>query len=173
MKNLGMSAFWIGIIIAMIAAAKNPLAGAEFSDQIPMFSGGSLLAIAGIVLWRKGLKAANSNNVMDSLSIEDITMRLRKAADKLSALKSFSFDSVSQDVDNILDLIEEVVESRDSLSHHLSLEKSAMIVSDLAVTERKLNRIWSMVTDGHRNKGDIEKLFQEASHNLDSAISSL
>ena len=173
MKNLGMSIFWIGIIIAMIAAAKNPLDGAEFSDQIPMFSAGAILALAGIGLWRKGLKAANSHSVMESLSIEDIAARLQKAAKGIGSLKTFSFDSLSDDVDNILDSIEEVIDSRDSLSHHLSMEKAAMIVSDLAVTERKLNRIWSMVTDGHRNKADIDRLFEEASHSLDSAISSL
>ncbi|SMF77262.1 hypothetical protein [Pseudobacteriovorax antillogorgiicola] len=164
MRNLGILLFWFGIIVGTVAAAKNPAPEEDFSDQVPLFMGALLVGFSGMVLWRKGAAASDAASSSDDLSPDDLGASIHEAHEIVCTLtqKPLDYKTLLPTIDQCLALIHRVVEARKVLYRRMSMTQVTIAMSDLAHAERLLNRVWSMVSDGHRDEEELMGLVHHA-----------
>ena len=176
MKKLGQILFWIGIIIGMIAGAKNPQAGDNFSDIIPAFVVACVVSLIGAILWRKALDSETTDVAVDDahITLDDARAFLGQARQKLGELDlGLSGTNLCDGIDLILEPIDRVVSGRNSLMRSMDSAAYAILLSELAGAERKLNRIWSMAADGYHNKEEFSIIGDDAGTFLKNASENL
>ena len=150
----GQMFFVFGIGTTVIGGAKAPEAGATWPDTLPVFLVGAVLAIVGIVLWRKATSALKQEageageNEHDALALlnglQEPLAELRKASGNLDSATLLSR------VDSLLDgYVLPMGETRQQFIDRFGMEKGAEILVTLAFGERMLNRVWSAAADGH------------------------
>jgi hypothetical protein len=149
----GFIIFAIGIVIAIMGAAKVPAEGSDWPDTLVLFSVGSVIAIIGLSLWRMAVNKANAeeadadDNKDPATLLADLMIPLQKFAEDISELDT---ENVTKRVDDLLDnYVLPFAEVRHRIINKLGMDKGAEILVVVAYGERMLNRVWSAAADGH------------------------
>jgi len=150
----GQIFFVFGIGTTVIGGAKAPEAGSTWPDTLPVFLVGGIVAIVGIILWRKATTALKEQGGENAGMDHDALALLNGMQEPLAALRkdSGTLDSATllSRVDTILDrFILPMGETRQQFIDRFGMEKGAEILVTLAFGERMLNRVWSAAADGH------------------------
>ena len=151
---LGQILFVLGIGTTVIGGAKAPAADATWPDTLPVFLAGAVLAIVGIVLWRKAANALKKQGAEGGAEQHDPVALLSELQAPLSSLRS---DANSLDAGTLLSRVDVLLDSyilpigetRQQFIDRFGMEKGAEILVTLAFGERMLNRVWSAAADGH------------------------
>lgn len=152
--NPGIALFVLGIGATIIGGAKAPLEGQTWPDTLPLFLGGTLLTIIGLVLWRKSdaaLKAAESAGGPKDKDPVALLQALQTPLEALRGeLESLDTTQITVRVDALLDeFILPMGEGRQRFIDRYGMDKGAEILVTLAYGERMINRVWSAAADGH------------------------
>lgn len=152
--NPGIALFVLGIGATIIGGAKAPFEGQTWPDTLPLFLGGALVTIIGLVLWRKSdaaLKASGSVGGPDDKDPVDLLQALQVPLEALRGeLESLDTSQITARVDTLLDeFILPMGEGRQRFIDRYGMDKGAEILVTLAYAERMINRVWSAAADGH------------------------
>lgn len=146
--------FSVGIMIAITAAAKVPEAGTKWPDTIAAFVIGTAIAIVGLVLWRKAVRAESSTaaTTEEGTNERPTTELMEAARSKFTNLTHLLESSEKLARLNAIDSILEdelipLSERRQEILNHYGMEKGAEILVTLAFVERTTNRMWSAIAD--------------------------
>ena len=133
-----------------------------------------LIALTGVILWRKAEHHEDPSQAGELLSPEGMKGNLQESlglVSKLIAAKKIQYDSICDSVDGVLDKIATIVDSRAVLYKKYSIGDVTKVMSEMAHAERILNRVWSMASDGYRNDEELLDLLRRVEHYLDASLS--
>lgn len=152
--TLGQLLFSAGVGATIVCGAKAPAQGEAWPSTLPIFIVASLVAILGIILWRKAIAVQKERGLIGGTDAVDPAKLLRELRGPLSALRAeasqLDTTTLMQRVDALLDeYILPIGEARQGLIDRFGMEKGAEILVTLAFGERMLNRVWSAAADGH------------------------
>jgi len=154
MKRLGFLLFCLGIVGAILCAAKMPAEGQEWSDMLVYFGAAIALGIVGLVLWRRGVSQeaqAAAKATGDSANPVTLLSGLPEPLAALSGdIEQLDASQLTERVDDLLNrFVLPFAEVRQTLIDRMGMEKGADVLVTVAFGERMLNRVWSAAADGH------------------------
>lgn len=155
MRTLAYTSFALGIGLAISGAAKLPDEAATLPSTWWIFAIGSLLAAAGVALWRfaDAGGAATAAETKDAGKADPVTLLrslLQPAAKLENEIDILPANEVERRVDNLLeDFVLPFAEVRRQIIDRFGMSAGAEILVTMAVGERMLNRTWSAAADGH------------------------
>ena len=163
MKNhLGFILFVIGISIGVIGGAKAPQDGSTWSDALPIFATGFIMALIGLIVWkmsiaqqnlekRSVLNTSKSNNDLNISSPLDYLYTLAVPFSQLVGQKeTLSLQELHAEVTRLLENhMLPFAEERDSILLQLGMERGANLLITTSYCERMLYRVCSAASDGH------------------------
>jgi hypothetical protein len=146
--------FALGIILAIIGAAKVPDPGQQWPDTWPLFVGGALLGGLGLAWWRAGLKAEAQRGRTAGRSARDLFALLHKCRDMGRAIEAqldnLDGDALKAHIDELLDAtLVPFIEDRFVLVETYGMKTGAEIILKASAAERNFNRVWSAAADTH------------------------
>jgi len=153
-ERLSVALYAIGIILAIVGAAKLPAEGQRWPDSWPLFAAGAAVAALGLVWWRLSLKAEAKQGRLAGRSPEDLLALLVQARDMGRAIET-QFDELDTQairarIDELLDAtFVPFVEDRYVLVEAYGMRLGADIILKASAAERSFNRVWSAAADGH------------------------
>ncbi len=152
----GLILFTIGIIIALIGAAKLPAPNATWSDLLPLYLLGIFMAGSGLWWWRQSalstkfgdssLPISKADNPLLTLlpQLYDSSQALEKQLPKLDG------PAIVKRVEELLNtFILPIVAGRQEVIYILGRQQGVKVLLALAEGERLLNRMWSATNDGY------------------------
>ncbi len=165
--------FAAGIIIAICGGAQLPAKGNDWPASVPIFAVGAVIAIVGLVLWRKQQAAARKALAQGGEGaqkgpleyLRELIAPAKKLQDDLDSL------TAPQTCDRIDELLESYVlpfaQVRQQVVDRMGMTTGAELLVTVAYGERMLNRVWSAAGDGHLPEarsvyGDAVSAFEEA-----------
>lgn len=155
-NSLFMIIFFIGVLIAITAAAKMPQANQNFSDNILIFVVGIIISIVANIFWHKEVKSEAIEKIKKHRDSEDNPVfLLQRSVEQIQKLND-DFDrldnkQVCQCINDISEnFIHPFTEKRYSIIDIMGMEKGSEVLLTVAYGERMLNRVWSACSDGHR-----------------------
>ncbi len=154
-EKIGFILTALGLLVGISAAAKKAPELGAFPDTTPIWLVASILAAVGVFLWRSGVKSsaqASSSNIEAGQDPVSLIKALNKQLENLSQL------SLNNTAEDMLKSIEAVIQhyvlpldgARPLIQNQFGLDKGTRILSELAISERYLNRAASAAADGHR-----------------------
>jgi hypothetical protein len=146
--------FYIGVTIAICGSAKMPAEGAEWSDALPMFIVGAVIASAAVWWWRSVradmLANAPAQTAPDEDPFQLLAALIPQAKGLVARLDDLTTADLQVEVDALLDAyVLPFAEVRHRVTDKLGMQAGAEILVTLAYGERMLNRVWSAAADGH------------------------
>jgi len=170
MRILGLLLFLIGIILALISAAKLPVPNTNWSDMLPFYILAILLAFVGIFIYHKSQSLNNfTDNSSTCFSTANLLQELIAEINKLET-EIFNLNEVDiADRVNILlnDYVLPCVANRQEIIESLGHYQGAEVLIAIAKGERLLNRIWSAASDGKIQ--EIYLIYPKISSNFEEA----
>ncbi len=158
---MGQIIFSIGIIMALITAAKLPAPNeAAWPTSLPWYGLAVGITLVGLWLWHRAQSSlekkyhsatfANSATIAKTNLVE-LLIKLETEINKFYRdLKSLESQVIITRVESILQLyLWPVVTQQGQFIHWLDRTQTLHIILTVAETERLLNRIWSATTDGY------------------------
>jgi len=156
MKNeqLSFVLYAIGIVLAIVGAAKLPDPDQRWPDTWPMFGGGVVVAGVGLALWRASIKAEARQGQLGGRSVDELLALLVQARDMAQLIHAdfHSLDSpaIRSRIDELLDTtLLPFVEDRHVLVETYGMKLGADIILRASSAERNFNRVWSAAADNH------------------------
>lgn len=189
MKYVAYVLFGCGIMLAISGAAKLPEPVPEgveatfmeqFPDTWPVFVGGFVSTVFGLVLWWKDVFAHRVLSQNDDSDGSNPLVLLASLLPQLRELDS-EIDTLGQSeiTERVQHVLEHTVlpfaEARQKLSDRLGMRVGAELLITAAFGERMLNRTWSAAADGHLEEArssfhDAVGAFEEAAAIADAAV---
>lgn len=153
MLKIGFGLFASGLLVAVTAAAKAPAKVGDWPDTWPIFVGGALVSIIGLLLWRRAAAAATAQAVGDTSGLDPVGL-LR---DLQAPLQAFESEIGELDCAQIVERVDAILAKfvlpfanvRHLLVARFGMEQGAEVLVTIAYGERLLNRVWSAAADGH------------------------
>lgn len=177
---MGFFVFAVGLIAAIIGAAKPSPGIGEWPDTSYIFWIGAMVAVVGCYLWRKEIKtksqAAASGSDKESGN-QETAMSLLKAFQ--TRIDEFQGTYQNWDVKKLFDeadsfhdqFVNPIVERRYDLIHSFGMAKGAEIILEFSKGERYFNRMHTAALDGHI--GEAHASWPKAYQAFSTAISRL
>lgn len=151
--------FVAGVMVAITGAAKLPAEPGDYPDTWPVFAGGFILAVVGLVLWWQDVfekRAANAELMKQQSGashespiarLEEINKRLGETESNVDGMDAISItEQVEELVEHHVQLF---AEERQQIIDLLGMRAGAEVLVTAAFAERMLNRAWSAAADGH------------------------
>ncbi|MEE2901017.1 MAG: hypothetical protein VYC39_01750 [Myxococcota bacterium] len=164
--------FAIGIVICILGGAKVPDEGQTWPSTLGLFIGGLVVAITGLIAWRKAVAATSANEAESkdgqdpATLLSDLVAPLEKLGAEIGDLDT---ESITARVDEVLDkYVLPFAEVRQRIVNKFGMEQGAEILVVVAYGERMLNRVWSAAADGHHQEACNS--FPEASEAFNEAV---
>jgi hypothetical protein len=180
MNRVAPALFGLGIMIAISGGAKVPEKMGEWPDSWPVFLVGAIMALIGVVLWRR-VKAAERRAVAAEQSggehdpftyLADVLAPARTLGEEIGGLETHA---ICDRVDVLLETyILPLAEVRERVMDTLGMDRGAEVLITIAYGERMLNRVWSAAGDGHKPEAlsvypDALSALEEAQQLVDKA----
>ncbi len=170
MRILGLLLFLIGIVLALISAAKLPVCNTNWSDILPFYGLAILLAFVGLLLYRQSQSLNNlTYNSSTILCIVKLLLELIVEMDKLEA-EIFQLDEteLAQRINILLNkYVLPCNAARQEIIESLGNYKGSEVLIAIAQGERLLNRVWSAASDG--NTQEIYRVYPKIQYNFKEA----
>lgn len=153
-ERIAFALYVLGIILAIVGAAKLPAEGQRWPDTWPLFAAGAVLGGLGLVWWRAGLKAEAQQGRSAGRSAPELLALLVQCRDMGRAIEA-RFDDLDDDalrdrIDELLDAtLVPFVEDRFVLVETFGMKTGAEIILKASAAERNFNRVWSAAADAH------------------------
>jgi len=150
-QTIGQILFAVGLLLAVIGAAKAPSEGVQWPDTWPLFVGGWVLGCIGVVIWR----ISTSSQKEDFESGADVLAILQTLNQKLQeeSVQWYALESCTELNQKIESFQKEYVVpfslNRNQFITRLGMEAGAEIIITCSYGERMLNRVWSASADAH------------------------
>ncbi len=152
MRVMGTLLFLVGIIAALISAAKLPALGANWSDMLPIYAGTVVLALLGLQLLRWARIAAVDNKGTDQPNhhamalLQTLLTEMQSMGDDIHKLDG---TKIAKQVNNLLDAyVLPFVAAQHEIIHLLGKNQGVDVLIAVAEGERLLNRMWSTASEG-------------------------
>jgi len=153
MRITGFLLFIVGIVGALISAAKLPVAGGAWSDILYFYVEAIAVALVGLLLlhWPKTL-SENLVSHIDSSHVMDLLPDLVAEMQNLRpSIKELDCVEIATQVKNLLNTyVLPFAARRQDIILALGQAQSVDVLLTAAQGERLLNRIWSAASDGHK-----------------------
>jgi len=152
--RMGIALYALGIVLAIVGAAKLPAPDHQWPSTWPLFAGGAAIATLGLVRWRSGIKAEAKQGQLAGRSAQELLALLVEARDMGGTLEA-EFDeldslAIRARIDEILDTtLLPFVEDRYVLVETYGMKRGADIILKASAAERNFNRVWSAAADDH------------------------
>lgn len=154
MNITGLLLFIIGIISALISAAKLPAPNTGWSNLLPSYIIAMVMATYGLWLWQQSQRLPQvnqdfghtvvGNNILNLLPQLLATMQ---ALEKQITL--FNEVTITTRVEDLLNqYVLPLVAAREEVIHLLGRHHGTEVLVTIAQGERLLNRMWSAASDG-------------------------
>ena len=167
MHMVGLSIFTVGIIVALISAAKLPLSSQTWSDQLVIYVFAIFFALLGLWLLRRIPVTSNYQPTVTipptvCISIELLQQLLSEMPNLKRDIEQSDRIATLNRVQNLLDkTIMPFTTQQQEIFQQFGRSQGIKIIMIVALGERLLNRIWSAACDGH---------FKEAAHSYLKAL---
>ncbi len=153
MRILGLLLFSIGIILALISAAKLPVINTTWSDMLPFYILSILLACVGLFIYHKSQSLSNFTYNSSTLACSSTTTLLQELIAEMNKLETEIFNlnevEIAEKINILLnDYVLPCIATRQEIIESLGHYKGAEVLTSIAQGERLLNRIWSAASDG-------------------------
>lgn len=152
----GRILFTLGIIIALISAAKLPAPDAAWSDLLPLYLLGILLAGSGLWWWRQSTLSTEfgdsslSNSKTDNPLLTLLPQLYHSSQALEQQLPKLDGPAIVKRVEELLNtFILPIVAGRQEVIYLLGRQQGVKVLLALAEGERLLNRMWSATNDGY------------------------
>jgi len=154
MRVMGSLLFIVGIVIALISAAKLPTLGTTWSDMLPIYGGAVLLAVIGLLLLRwpqiRQRNRLNTASLRASPSVMNLLQQLLAEMQTLgSQMNDLDEAGIATRVNRLLESY--VLPFAAALIGSRSQYHVELVVA-VAQGERLLNRMWSAASDGNKTE---------------------
>jgi len=155
---MGFYIFAIGLIVAIIGAAKPAPAPGDWSDTVLYFWVGAVISGIGCFLWRRQIRLemqASANQTSSEAGVavngfellKEFDMHLKEFDTRIS---SFNADQLFEAAEKYFDdFITPIVDRRYDFIHKLGMSQGAEIVLAFSKGERYFNRMHTAALDGH------------------------
>jgi hypothetical protein len=145
--------FYLGIIVALISAAKLPEANSLLSDRFPIYLGGMILALCGLLLYYFFQKRQKiQDKISLSASSEMIVLLQRLLAEMQNLGQEINVLDGKETATRISALIDNhllpFIAIREEVICLLGHYQGVEVLVAVAQGERLLNRMWSAASDG-------------------------
>ena len=167
MKWLGIIAFTVGLIVAVVSGAKVPEAGSQYPDTLVPFVIGIVVGIVGLIIWHikskeEAIERVHSHSENGGSNPVDLLKALMPDILKLKDdIGELDEERVCDRVDELLDkYVLPFAEVRQNLITMMGMSRGAEVLVTVAFGERILNRVWSASSDGHL--GEARAVLPEA-----------
>ena len=152
--HVGLVLFYLGIIVALISAAKLPADQSLLSNMFPIYLGGMILALGGLLLsyfFQKQQK--NQDKAQLSICSSEMTALLQRL---LAEIQNLGREINERDGKEIANQISTLVDNhllpfiaiREDTLCLLGSHQGIDVLVAAAQGERLLNRMWSAASDG-------------------------
>ncbi|QDV65650.1 hypothetical protein [Crateriforma conspicua] len=182
MRQIGLALFVIGLLVAVMCGAKLPAdPDHAFPNTWPVFVVAWLVAVAGLVMWRRDLAESHQHHddttshgqpgvqTFDALRLMDaMTSEIAVASAGTDAKDPAFLDRLDR---LMQEHIEPFVDQRQRLIRQLGLQKASEVLVAVAVGERLINRSWSAAADGYPDEANAS--LAEAASAMGEAQSAL
>jgi len=153
-ERTGFAIYAIGIVLAIVGAAKLPAPDHQWPDSWPMFAGGALVAALGLMWWRSGVKAEAKQGQLGGRSAQELLSLLVQSRDMGQAIEAefeeLDSQTIRARIDALLDAtLLPFVEDRQVLVETYGMRQGADIILKASAAERNFNRVWSAAADDH------------------------
>jgi hypothetical protein len=159
MNITGLLLFIIGIISALISAAKLPAPNTNLSDLLPIYLLAMVVAMLGLWLWQRSqtLPRADEDASSQTVSRHNILELLPQLRATMQALEQqltdFNEVTITKRVEDLLNqYVLPLVAAREEVIHLLGRHHGVEVLVAIAQGERLLNRMWSAASDGCLNE---------------------
>ncbi|MBB76899.1 MAG: hypothetical protein CMJ75_20535 [Planctomycetaceae bacterium] len=175
LQTIGCPVFFIGLVISICAAAKQPAEGATYPSTWLTFLAFSTLSLVGLVLWRwkpqlpQEPSPAAATSQRPQIDIQATLSGLLQRVDSISQQQAFTS---LETIDTLMqEHVQPLGEARQQIIDQLGLKAGAELLVTMAYGERMYNRTWSALADGHLDEAqqvfhDGTEAFREAARSL-------
>lgn len=158
MKNISIFLYFLGLIIAIVSAAK--YSDTMTTSQImlsPSFIQGMVLAVGALVWWRSQIKSANDEEQSESSGgspVQLITAIKEELEVLIKEMPNYGREEWLKHLTKIQDnFIIRFNDKRSQLLTTMTAEKGSDLMIKFSYGERMLNRAYSCSADGHHDEG--------------------
>ena len=158
MQITGRFLFIVGIIVALISAAKLPVTGTDWSNMLPLYVGAVIVSLLGLLLlhWHRLLPGKNRHTCSKHTISETIEL-LQRLLTEMRCLGEYINSSdgvqITTRVNTLLDkYLLPFVANQQKYLLELDQYKGLNVLVAIAQSERLLNRMWSAASDGNINE---------------------
>jgi hypothetical protein len=178
LRLCGHLLLWIGFLAGAFISVRNIEVVNDPWATISWLEYCSALALSGVgvVVLRKTQRAARMGKAAEAGAVDRLEELLKKLLNELQRWQTdegrLAVHDVHGEIDNRLgDDLAEFSELRESLVDAFGLQHFASIMTEFALAERTINRMWSASADGYVD--EIELCLTRASAHLENAIDKL
>ena len=145
---------YILLIVGFLAGARVAVQTIENELNWRLFLPALVAAALGVGLARTALRRESRHEDAVAANLRTVETSLESIANNIEKLdadkESIEVHDLSARIDELfMRDINSFVEARESISHQFGLQSYADVMSDFAVAERYLNRVWSASIDGY------------------------
>ncbi|MBE9562567.1 MAG: hypothetical protein IMF12_06865 [Proteobacteria bacterium] len=146
----GLLLFVIGVILALISAAKLPADNTNWSDMLPLYSLAVLLACSGLLLYYRS--QSYFTNSSSTFLCSNVVLLLQELILELNKLEIEIFNLDTVEIANRVNILLNnyvlpCVATKQEIIKSLGNHKGSEVLVHIAQGERLLNRIWSAASD--------------------------
>lgn len=152
MRILGLLLFLVGIISALITAAKLPIINTNWSDMLLLYSISIFFACVGLLIYYQSQSLQSLNDNSSCILCSNIAEQLQKLISELNKLETEIFNLEAVEITNRVNiLLNNYVlpcsAARQEITELLGHYQGSEVLISIANGERLLNRIWSAASD--------------------------
>ena len=174
---MGFAVFSLGLIVAIIGAAKPAVESGAWPDTSWVFWAGAVVAGIGCYLWRQSVKGSTgSGDSAVAASTHSVTELLKHFGEHLEefkkAYKQWDAEKLHDEAESFMDkFIVPVVDKRYELINQFGMSKGAEVILEFSRGERYFNRMHTAALDGHLP--EAHAAFPKAVEAFDAAVAKL
>lgn len=177
-RLVGHLLLWAGFLYGAFVAVErtdvedNPWATIDWAP----YGGAILVSVVGVVLLRGTAKRGRTDGDDHAASAEQLAATLERLRGQLAEWRQESEQHPLRDAhhridDHLSDDLANFADRRESLAGAFGLDHYAQIMTEFALAERTINRIWSASADGYID--EVQDCLIRAIEHLDAAIARL
>jgi hypothetical protein len=177
-RLLGHALLWSGFLCgALVAVRRTELPEDRWSTiSWPAYGTALAVAAAGVVLLRSTRRSARLGSRKHATDVQEMETVLRRLREELRAWQERSepldVHRVHGEIDGRLsDDLARFCDLRESLIDAFGLPHYARIMTEFALAERTINRMWSASADGYVD--EVAACLQKAALHFDAALGRL
>jgi hypothetical protein len=178
LRLCGHLLLWIGFLCGALVAVRNTENAASPWSTIswPAYCAALGVAVIGVVLLRSTKRTARLGSRTHADDVEQMDAALRRLSEQLQAWRTDeakpSVHDMHRQIDQRLsDDLALFANLRESLIDAFGLQNYAAIMTEFALAERTINRMWSASADGYVD--EVELCLERAVEHVGAAIQRL